>query len=110
MAGKNKAVFDSFYVLNFSGEKIKLIPYPGVHSGHDMLTYFSTSGVVHMGDLLLSESFPAIGSSIKEYLAFLDKVINIFPAKTIFISGHGKEVDLKGVVKRAWQPVNPWTS
>jgi hypothetical protein len=50
-----------------------------------------------MGDLLLSESFPAIGSNIKEYLIFLKKVIHVFPKETIFISGHGKDVGLAGV-------------
>jgi cyclase len=83
--------FDTYYSLNFNGETIQIIPYPGVHSETDLMVYFSSSGVAHMGDLLLTQSFPAVGSKVQEYLKFLDKVISIFPEDTIFIGGHGRD-------------------
>ena len=55
------------------------------------------SGVVQMGDLLLSQSFPAVGDDVANYLAFLEKVLDIFPEKTKFISGHGRELTLEEV-------------
>ena len=55
------------------------------------------SGVVQMGDLLLSQSFPAVGEDVAEYLAFLEKVLDIFPEKIKFISGHGRELTFAGV-------------
>ena len=95
--GKNGEVFETFYILKFNGEDIRLIPYPGVHSNADMLIHFIDSGVVHMGDLLLSQSFPAVGDGVAEYLIFLEKVLDMFPEKTIFISGHGRELMYEGV-------------
>ena len=47
-----------------------------------------------MGDLLLTESFPAVGAKVKEYLHILDKVLDIFPSDTIFVGGHGRDFTL----------------
>jgi glyoxylase-like metal-dependent hydrolase (beta-lactamase superfamily II) len=90
--------FDTYYSLNFNGEKIQIIPYPGIHSDADLLVYFSSSGVVHMGDLLLTQSFPAVGPKVKEYLDFIDKVIAVFPEDTKFIGGHGRDFTLNDVI------------
>lgn len=84
--------FETFYSLNFNGETIQIIPYPGLHSDTDLIVYFSSSGVAHLGDLLLTQSFPAVGSHVKEYLDFLSKVIEVFPRDTLFIGGHGRDV------------------
>ena len=99
LEGKNGNGFKTYYSLNFNGEKIQIIPYPGVHSEADLLVYFSSSGVVHMGDLLLTQSFPAVGSKVKEYLDFLDIVIEVFPEDTKFIGGHGRDYTLKDVIE-----------
>jgi ankyrin repeat protein/glyoxylase-like metal-dependent hydrolase (beta-lactamase superfamily II) len=97
LKGRTGKTFVSYYTMRFNGEEIRLIPYPGVHSGGDWLIYFTGSGVVNMGDLLLSESFPAVGRNVPAYLEFLEKVIDVFPEKTIFVSGHGKELTWGGV-------------
>jgi len=83
--------------MDFNGEEIKLIPCAGIHSDADLIIYLTDSGVVHMGDLLISESFPAVGANVVEYMELLEKIIDIFPAETIFISGHGKDYTLKDV-------------
>lgn len=98
ITGKTGRNFEIHYIMNFNGEEIKLIPYPGVHSDEDMIVYFTGSGVVHMGDLLLSESFPSVGGNVIEYMELLEKIIDIFPADTIFINGHGKSSTLEDVV------------
>ena len=51
----------------------------------------------HMGDLLLTQSFPAVGSNVKEYLEFLSKVIAVFPKDTKFIGSHGRDFTLDEV-------------
>lgn len=88
-----------YYALNFNGEKIKIIPYPGVHSGNDLIIYFSNSGVAHMGDLLLTQSFPAVGPKVQEYLEFLEKVMASFPPGTKFIGGHGRDYSTEDLKK-----------
>lgn len=97
LKGKTGKVFETYYTKKFNGEEIRLILYPGVHSNNDMLIHFTGSGVVQMGDLLLSQSFPAVGEDVAEYLVFLEKVLDIFPEKIIFISGHGRELTFAGV-------------
>ena len=89
LGGKLAEVFGPYYSLNFNGEKIQIIPCPHIHSSADLLVYFSKSGVVHMGDLLLTQSFPAVGPRVKEYMIFLDRIVDIFPSETVFIAGHG---------------------
>lgn len=91
LKGKSGKSFGKFYILNFNGEQIKLIPYPGVHSSTDLLIYFSSSGVAHMGDLLLTQSFPAVGPNVQKYMVFLEEIIDFFPSDTKFIAGHGRE-------------------
>lgn len=98
LKGKSGLGFDVCYSLNFNGEKIQIVPYPGVHSDADLIVHFPSSGVVHMGDLLLSQSFPAVGSKVREYMVFLDKVIAVFPKDTKFIAGHGRDYTLNELI------------
>lgn len=96
---KNKLnkTFKIQYSMDFNGEEIRLIPCAGIHSETDLIIYLTDSGVVHMGDLLISESFPSVGENVVEYMEFLEKVIDTFPADTKFISGHGKDSVLEDV-------------
>jgi len=116
LEGKLEEAFGTYYSINFNGEKVQIIPYPDIHSEADLLVHFSKSGVVHMGDLLLTQSFPAVGSRVKEYMDFLDKIVVIYPPGTKFIAGHGRDYtmdDLKdyrrmlqttiGIVQREMQ-------
>lgn len=98
VTGKTGKNFETQYIMNFNGEEIKIIPFPGVHSDEDLIVNFTGSGVVHMGDLLLSESFPSVGGNVIEYMELLEKIIDIFPADTIFINGHGKNCTLEDVM------------
>ena len=95
--GNTGKTFENHFTMTFNGEEIKIIPYPGVHSDADLIIYFTGSGVVHMGDLLISESFPSVGGNVVEYLELLEKIMDVFPANTLFISGHGKNFTLDDV-------------
>jgi glyoxylase-like metal-dependent hydrolase (beta-lactamase superfamily II) len=97
MLGRSGIAYKKYYLLSFNGETIKLIPSPGVHSSSDLIIYFSDSGIVHMGDLLLTQSFPAVGPNVKEYLKILEKVMDIFPPETKFIGGHGRDYSMEDV-------------
>jgi glyoxylase-like metal-dependent hydrolase (beta-lactamase superfamily II) len=84
------------WTLRTGGAEIKLIPRPGLHSDADLIVYFPAESVVAMGDLLLSESMPAV-EDVTGYLAFLDDVLDVFPENVTFISGHGRDLDAAGV-------------
>jgi len=86
------------YRMRLNGEEVQIIPNPGLHSQADLLIYFPKSKVLCMGDLLLSESCPAV-QDVAGYMDFLDQVIDIFPAGTMFVSGHGKDLTRDGLMK-----------
>ena len=90
--GRTGKTFDTYYSLAFNGEEVRLIPYPGIHTDDDLIVHFTRSGVVHMGDLLISQSFPSITREVDEYLELLEKTLDVFPETTTFVCGHGREM------------------
>jgi glyoxylase-like metal-dependent hydrolase (beta-lactamase superfamily II) len=96
LKGRSGRTLPAGYTLRFGGADITLIPRPGLHSDADVLVYFPKESVVAMGDLLLSESVPAV-ADIAGYMAFLDDVLDVFPENTMFVSGHGRDLDSSGV-------------
>jgi cyclase len=96
--GKKGDTIPTPYLMKFNNEDIYIFPYPGLHSDEDILIYFSKSKVLCMGDLLLSESCPAL-KNITAYMKLLEKVLGVFPEECIFISGHGKEITWAGLKK-----------
>jgi cyclase len=93
--------YEGGYLLPFNGRKIRLIPLPGTHTEDDMAVHLEDAGIVHLGDLLISQSVPSLtrGAKIIEYLAVLDKVIDIFDGRTIFVGGHGRNLSKKELME-----------
>jgi glyoxylase-like metal-dependent hydrolase (beta-lactamase superfamily II) len=89
--GRSGKSFPVFYTMRFNGEEIRLIPYPGIHTDADLLVHFTRSGVVHIGDLLILQSFPSVTRRAGDYLEFLETVVDVFPESTRLICGHGRE-------------------
>jgi cyclase len=83
--------------LRFNGEDIRIIPAPG-HTHGDMVVYFVNSGVVCLGDLVLSDRFPPLdltrGGSVKRYIESIEKLIVQFPPDVRLIAGHGRDYTL----------------
>ncbi len=96
LKGRSGRSLPAGHTLRALGAEIALIPCPGLHSDSDLIVYFPKESVVAMGDLLLSESTPAL-QDLAGYLAFLDDVLDVFPENTTFVSGHGRDLSAKGV-------------
>jgi cyclase len=83
--------------LRFNGEDIRIIHAPG-HTGSDMIVHFIDSGVVHMGDLLFSESFPVLfpaqGGNADQFLETIKKLTEELPADIKLVAGHGRDCSL----------------
>ena len=94
--GRSGRTLPAGYTWRTGGADLILIPRPGLHSDADVIVYFPRESVVAMGDLLLSESMPAV-NDISAYMAFLDDVLDVFPENTTFVSGHGRDLDMAGV-------------
>jgi cyclase len=84
--------------LHFNGEEIRIIPAPG-HTDSDLIVYFVSSGVVFMGDLLFSESFPALfaawGGDVDNLIQSIQFVMENFPKDVKLIAGHGRDYSLE---------------
>ena len=96
LRGRSGRTLPAPWTLRTGGADIKLVPRPGLHSDADLIVYFPAESVVAMGDLLLSESMPAV-EDMAGYLAFLDDVLDVFPENAAFVSGHGRDLDAAGV-------------
>jgi cyclase len=97
--GKSGRSFAVYSTMTFNGEEIRLIPYPGIHTDTDLLVHFTRSGVVHIGDLLILQSFPSVSRRAEDYLEFLKTVVDVFPESTRFICGHGREGTIADVAE-----------
>ena len=88
-------------------EKICLYHFGPAHTNGDAIIHFRHANIVHMGDLLFNRRHPYVdrnsGASIRNWIEVLNKSIDKFNRKTIFIYGHsasgyevtGKIHDLK---------------
>ena len=99
IVGKTGLSFDKFYRMQFNKEEVYIIPQTDLHSGANMLVYFKNSGVLNLGNLVIPEKFPSVGSNIKNYIAFIKRVLDIFPEDTKFITGKGNELSYSDLSK-----------
>jgi cyclase len=83
--------------LRFNGEEIQIFPAPG-HTHSDMAVHFIDSGVVCLGDIILSDMFPPLdfarGGNVEQYIQSIGKLIERFPADVKFVTGHGRDYTL----------------
>jgi cyclase len=94
LKGKTGKTFAGYYRLAFNGKDIFIIPVAGAHSEADVIVYFKGSGIVHLGDLLFSDSFPLLFGDLNRYQEILEKALDVFPANVKFVAGHGKDYSM----------------
>jgi cyclase len=104
---------DTFFVnefeVYFNGEAVQLIHVPNAHSDGDVMVFFRKSDVLVAGDLLVTTTFPIVGSqpqgNYTGVLSALNRIIDItVPAEkqeggTYVIPGHGRLTDEADVVE-----------
>ncbi len=100
LQGASGKAYEGGYTLEFNHREVRLIPLTGAHTDGDMAVYFEDTGIVDMGDLLISQSFPSLtrGKKVIEYMEILEKVIDIFDDQTIFVGGHGSNLNKQELV------------
>ena len=85
--------FDDRLRLHFNGDEIDVIHLPRGHTDGDAVVWFQDSKVIHMGDHLFHARFPfvdvASGGTVHGLLANLERVLDMLPADTQVIPGHG---------------------
>jgi glyoxylase-like metal-dependent hydrolase (beta-lactamase superfamily II) len=80
-----------YHSMRFNSEEIRIIPAPGAHTQEDLIIHFVDSGIVQMGDLLFSESFPYLEGNLEMYMGILAEALEAFPRNARFIAGHGRD-------------------
>jgi glyoxylase-like metal-dependent hydrolase (beta-lactamase superfamily II) len=79
--------------VHFNDDEIDVIHLPAGHTDGDSIVWFRNANVLHTGDLFFSGMFPFIdienGGSIDGYIADVAKVLEMVPADTRIIPGHG---------------------
>ena len=74
-------------------ETVHLSYYGPAHTGGDSVIYFEKANVAHMGDLVFNRAYPFIdpsaGASIRSWVSVLQSTIEVLPADTVYIFGHG---------------------
>jgi cyclase len=88
---------DNELSLRLNREDIKIIHAPG-HTNSDIVVYFLNAGVVYLGDVILSDTFPPLdfvrGGNAEQYIESMGKLIELFPADVKLITGHGRDYSL----------------
>lgn len=86
--------------IQFNDDEIDVIHLPVGHTDGDAIVWFRNARVLHMGDLFFNGTFPFIdvdhGGNVKGYIANVAQVLEMIPADTRIIPGHGP---LAGVVE-----------
>ncbi|MCX6159806.1 MAG: MBL fold metallo-hydrolase [Ignavibacteriae bacterium] len=98
-----KITIDDTYELNFNGEKIKIIPVTGGHTGGDVVVYFESANTVHIGDIIFSDMFPFVdtehGGNVRGIPAGINKIVSAMPADVTIIPSHGKPYNIDQLKK-----------
>lgn len=85
--------FDQSVSVHFNGEEIRALHLPRGHTDGDAVIYFTSSNVVHMGDLFFNGMFPFVdidsGGDVEGYMKNIGEVLGKLPAGARIIPGHG---------------------
>jgi cyclase len=96
----NKTYTDT-WCQKLGKEAICLYYFGAGHTNGDSVVHFKKANVVHMGDLVFNRRHPFVdrtaGANIKSWITVLDKTLEKFNKKTIYVFGHsGTGYELTG--------------
>lgn len=73
-------------------EKICLYYFGAGHTNGDSFVHFQHANIVHCGDLVFNRRHPFVdrtaGANMKSWIQVLDKALNKFDSKTMYVFGH----------------------
>ena len=80
--------------LHLNGEEVRVIHMPAAHTDGDSIIHWTSSNVIHMGDLFFFQvTFPFVdggsGGNVRGIVAAADKALTIANDQTKIIPGHG---------------------
>lgn len=85
--------FDHSLSIHFNGEEIRALHYSAGHTDGDIVVFFVSSNVVHMGDLYFSGYLPYVdldsGGTVQGYMDNVSDILDRIPDNVMIIPGHG---------------------
>jgi len=78
-------------------ESIRTHYFGPAHTNGDAIIHFEHANIAHMGDLMFNRIYPFIdksaGASATNWITVIDKAMQTFNGETVFVFGHGKDID-----------------
>jgi cyclase len=92
-------VFSDRMTMYLNGIDIEIIHFPKGHTDGDAIVYFRQFNILHIGDCLFSNGFPAVdfetGGSVEGFADNLRKIAILMPQDVTIITGHGPDYTIK---------------
>ena len=92
--------------FHLNGEEVRVFHAAGAHTDGDAVVVFTTSNVIHAGDLYFAGAYPFIdlgsGGSVDGVIAALKRILSLADGDTKIIPGHGhlsNREELSGYLK-----------
>jgi len=78
-------------------ESIRTHYFGPAHTNGDAVIHFEHANIAHVGDLMFNRIYPFIdksaGASATNWMEVLTKIMQTFDGETVFVFGHGKDID-----------------
>jgi glyoxylase-like metal-dependent hydrolase (beta-lactamase superfamily II) len=85
--------FDDALVINLNGDRLVLLHVPGAHTDGDLIAWWESANVAHVGDAYYAGGYPFIdtpsGGSLAGLVAAIEAVLSRADARTVIVPGHG---------------------
>jgi len=96
-------VFSNRMTLYLNNEEIEIIHLPNGHTDGDVVVYFKNSNILHVGDCLFSNGFPAIdfenGGNVEGFADNLKIITEMMPKDVRIIVSHGPDYTIDDIRK-----------
>ncbi len=97
--------FTDSVTFHINGDDLVAFHVPAAHTDGDVIVHFTKADVIHMGDAMMTISYPLVdlssGGNVAGFIAAADRALSVCTANTIVIPGHGGVTDCAGL--REWR-------
>jgi glyoxylase-like metal-dependent hydrolase (beta-lactamase superfamily II) len=93
--------FDDSLTLHFNGEDIRVVHVPNAHTDGDAVVLFTTSNVVHTGDIYIGPVFPFVdadhGGTVDGLEQGVRTIVSLSRPDTTIVPGHRLLTDIQSL-------------
>jgi cyclase len=91
--------------FHINGDQLVAFHVPSAHTDGDVIVHFTQADVIHMGDAMMTNSYPYVdlssGGNVAGFITAADRALTVCGPRTIVIPGHGAVTDCAGL--RGWR-------